>query len=76
MMLLSAANVASRCASCGDAAKRRRGGEGERVCPPFVGDEAAGEEAAQLLVESEAIEMARLTLVALLSRLVNDCRVL
>lgn len=48
MMLLSEANVARRWASCGEAARRRRGGEGVAEAD-FDGDEeVVGEEAIRL----------------------------
>lgn len=45
-MLESAAKVARRWASCGDAARRRSGGAGLRVWAGFVGDAGVGEETA------------------------------
>lgn len=48
MMLLSAANVARRCESCGEAANLRSGGAGVSVwLVDFEGEEALGEEAIQ-----------------------------
>ena len=44
MMLLSEAKVASKCASCGEAAKRSKGGAGAIVwVADFVGEEPDGE---------------------------------
>lgn len=44
---LSCENVASRCASCGEAAMRRRGGGEDSVCAvPRVGEDWSGESCA------------------------------
>jgi hypothetical protein len=46
MRLLSEANVARRCESCGEAARRSNGGAALSVCPPLlVGDDEPGDEA-------------------------------
>lgn len=52
-MLESAAKVARRWASCGDAARRRSGGAGLRVWEGFVGEAGVGEATGLMLAYVE-----------------------
>lgn len=55
-MLLSMAKVASKCASWGEAARRRRGGEGARVCgTDFEGEDEEVGEAARLILDMRVV---------------------
>jgi hypothetical protein len=76
MRLLSEANVARRCESCGEAARRSRGGAALRVCPPLlVGDDEPGDEAAGISFPSNVhAGIQLLTFVGFISWLVNDGR--
>jgi hypothetical protein len=75
MRLLSDANVARRCESCGEAARRSNGGAALKVCPPLlVGDDEPGDEAMKRSASCVVLgdRKQQLTLIGLIGWFVND----